>query len=42
MPKFALAYPFFILMVCLVIALVGGVTWSVCRWTCSPGSICRW
>ncbi len=26
MPRFALTYPFFILMVCLVVALVGGVT----------------
>jgi multidrug efflux pump subunit AcrB len=26
MPKFALAYPFFILMLCLMVALVGGVT----------------
>jgi multidrug efflux pump subunit AcrB len=27
MPKFALRYPFFILMVCLVIVLIGTVTW---------------
>jgi len=26
MPKFALHYPFFILMICLVIALIGTVT----------------
>ncbi len=26
MPKFALRYPFFILMLCLVVALVGTVT----------------
>ncbi len=26
MPKFALRYPFFILMICLVIALIGTVT----------------
>ena len=36
MPKFALKYPFFILMVCLVVSLVGTVSLLTCRSICFP------
>ena len=40
--EFALRYPYFIIMVCLVVALVGVVRWPACRLISFPRSICRW
>ena len=41
MPRFSIRNPYFIIVICLVLAVSASPAWRGCRWTYSRPSICR-
>ena len=42
MSSFSLRHPYFIVVVCLFVCVLGLTAWCRCRWTCSRRSIFPW